>query len=520
MLLEKPFHPSFFIQKEKRDEMGQRFVTIWFRSLKTDWFSIRQPSLLKTAFVLCAPDHGRLLITAANEPARLQGVEIGMVVADARAIIPSLQVLDDEAGLQERLLHAIANWCIRYTDIVSVDLPDGIILNATGAAHLWGGEESYIRDINLRLHHRGYNVRATMADTIGASWAISHYGAESPIVKSGRQMETLLPLPPPALRIEKSSTERLHKLGLHQIRHFLHMPRSVLRRRFGKDLLLKLDQALGYEEEPIIPIQPPEPFRERLPCLEPIVTGKGIEIALQRLLEMICDRLQMEGMGIRKAVFTGFRVDGKIEKIEIGTHRGTNNVHHLYKLFENKISTIEPDLGIELFMIEALKYEKISPHQEKIWDSTCGLEDPGFSELMDRLANRFGNEPIQRFLPAEHYLPEKSFKQSESLSDKSSSPWMVERPRPIQLLSRPQRIEVAAPIPDYPPMHFRYRGKLHKIIKADGPERIEQEWWIREGPHRDYYAVEDDEGRRYWIFRSGHYNEEKSPNWFIHGFFS
>ncbi len=500
--------------------MGQRFVTIWFRSLKTDWFSIRQPSLRKTAFVLCAPEHGRLVITAVNEPARLQGVETGMVVADARAIIPSLQVLDDETGLQERLLNAIALWCIRYTDIVSIDLPDGIILNVTGAAHLWGGEASYIRDINLRLHHRGYDVRATMADTIGSSWAISHYGDESPIIKSGRQMEALLSLPPSALRIEKSSTERLHKLGLHQIRHFLNMPRSALRRRFGKDLLLKLDQALGQKDETLIPVQPPEPFRERLPCLEPIVTAKGIEIALEKLLEMICRRLQKEGMGIRKAVFTGFRVDGRIEKIEIGTHRASQNATHLYKLFENKISTIEPDLGIELFMLEALKSEKISPHQEKIWNTTCGLEDPGFSELMDRLANRFGNTPIRRFLPAEHHLPEKSFKESESLSETSVSAWMTDRPRPIQLLVSPQRIEVAAPIPDYPPMHFRYQDKLHKIIKADGPERIEQEWWIREGPHRDYYAVEDEEGKRYWLFRSGHYSEALTPKWFIHGFFS
>jgi protein ImuB len=515
-----PFHLSFFIQKEKRDEMGHRFVTIWFRSLKTDWFSIRQPSLRKIPFVLCAPDHGRMIITAMNEPAHLQGVEIGMVVADARAIIPSIQVLDDETGLQERLLNAIANWCIRYTDIVSINLPDGIIMNTTGAAHLWGGEESYIRDINLRLHRRGYDVRATMADTIGASWAISHYGDESPIIKSGRQMEALLALPPSSLRIEMTSTERLHKLGLHQIRHFLNMPRSALRRRFGKDLLLKLDQAMGYQDEPIISIQPPEPFRERLPCLEPIVTAKGIEIALQRLLEIICERLQKEGMGIRKAVFSGFRVDGKIEKIEIGTHRASHHVVHLYKLFENKISTIEPELGIELFMIEALKYEKISPHQEKIWDSACGLEDTGFSELMDRLANRFGNEPIRRFLPAEHYLPEKSFKESESLSETSISPWIAERPRPVQLLPRPQLIEVTAPIPDYPPMHFRYLGKLHKIIKADGPERIEQEWWIQEGPHRDYYSVEDEDGRRYWLFRSGHYSEEITPKWFIHGFFS
>ncbi|MEJ0082210.1 MAG: DNA polymerase Y family protein [Puia sp.] len=500
--------------------MAKRFVTIWFRHLKTDWFSIRQPALRDIPFVLSAPDHGRMVITAANERALAKGIESGMVVADARAIFPSLEVLDDDPALSEKLLKAIAEWCIRYTNIVAIDSPNGIIMDVTGSAHLWGGEKKYISDIHLRLKNRGYNVRATIADSIGTAWAIAHFGANSSIVESGKQMESLLSLPPSALRLELNVADRLHKLGLHQIRNFINMPRSALRRRFGKDLILKLDQALGNEEEAIISVQPIEPWRERLPCLEPIITSTGIAIALQRLLDTICQRMKQEGMGIRKAVFTGFRADGKLEKLEIGTHRATLNAKHLYKLFEEKISTIEPDPGIELFMIEALKAEKISPHQEKLWDAICGLENPGLSELMDRLTNRFGNSPIRRFLPSEHYMPEKTFKESISLEESTVTPWLTGRPRPLQILSRPELIEVTAPIPDYPPMLFRYLGKLHKIKKADGPERIEQEWWIQHGPHRDYYAVEDEEGQRYWLFRSGHYEENEKAKWFIHGFFS
>jgi protein ImuB len=497
-----------------------RFVTIWFRHLLTDWFAIRQPALADKPFVLAAPDHGRMRITAANKLARAKGVELGMVVADARAMIPSLKVLDDEDGLPGRLLNKIANWCIRYTNIVAVDPPDGLIMDVTGCAHLWGGEMLYIKDINFRLKKRGYDVRATMADSIGAAWAIAHFGDSTPIIESGRQMNALLALPPAALRLEINTIDRLHKLGLHQVRNFISMPRSALRRRFGIDLLLKLDRALGHEEEPVIGVQPIAPWRERLPCLEPIVTATGIEIALQRLLEMICTRLQKEGLGIRKAIFTGFRVDGKLEKIEIGTHRATSNANHLYKLFEDKISTIAPDLGIDLFMIEALKTDKCLSRQEKLWDTKAGLENAGLAELMDRLTNRFGASPIRRYLPAEHYLPEKSFIESVSLNEAPTTHWKIDRPRPLQLLSRPQPIEVTAPIPDYPPMLFRYQGIIHKIKKADGPERIEQEWWIQDGPHRDYYAVEDEEGNRYWLFRSGHYREDKITKWFIHGFFS
>ena len=500
--------------------MEKRFVTIWFRHLKTDWHSIRQSAFRKIPFVLSASDHGRMIITDVNEKALGKGIEPGMAVADARAIYSSLEVLDDDPVLSEKLLKAIAEWCIRYTNIVAIDPPDGIMMDVTGSAHLWGGEDKYISDIHLRLKNRGYDVRVTIADSIGAAWAVAHYGGFKEIIEKGKQMEALLSLPPSALRLELNIADRLHKLGLHQIRNFISMPRSALRRRFGKELILKLNQALGNVEEPLFPVQPVEPWRDRLPCLEPIVTATGIEIALQRLLNTICHRMQQDGMGIRKAVFTGFRADGKLEKIEIGTHRATLNEKHLYKLFEDKISTIEPGPGLELFMIEVLKAEKISSHQEKLWDTICGLEDPGLSELMDRLTNRFGHSPIKRFLPSEHYLPEKSFKESVSLDETSGTPWMTGRPRPIQILSRPEHIEVTALIPDYPPMLFRYLGKLHKIKKADGPERIEQEWWIKDGPHRDYYTVEDEEGHRFWLFRSGHYRENEKPKWFIHGFFA
>jgi protein ImuB len=500
--------------------MAKRFVIIWFRHLKTDWFSVRQPSLRDLPFVLSVNEHSRKVITAVNEPALIQGIEPGMVVADARAIFPSLEVLDDDPALSGKLLKVIAEWCIRYTNIVAIDPPDGIIMDVTGAAHLWGGEKKYISDIHLRLKNKGYSVRISIADSIGAAWAIAHFGTQSVIVESGKQMEALLSLPPSALRLEMNVTDRLHKLGLHQIRNFISMPRSALRRRFGKGLIQKLDQALGNEEESIFPVQPIDPWRERLPCLDPIVTASGIEIALLRLLHTICDRMRQKGMGIRKAIFTGFRADGKIEKIEIGAHRATLNEKHLYKLFEEKIPSIEPDYGIELFMIEALLAEKISSSQDKLWDAICGLEDPGLSELMDRLVNRFGNSPVKRFLPSEHYLPEKSYKESGTLTETSDTPWLTGRPRPLQILSKPERIEVTAPIPDYPPMLFRYLGKLHKIKKADGPERIEQEWWIQDGPLRDYYAVEDEEGKRFWLFRSGYYRGNEKPRWFIHGFFA
>jgi protein ImuB len=298
------------------------------------------------------------------------------------------------------------------------------------------------------------------------------------------------------------------------------MPRSALRRRFGQQLIKRLDHALGAEEEMMQPVQPIAPYQERLPCAEPIVTATGIEIGLRILLEKLCKRLQQEQKGLRKAIIKCYRTDGRIEQIEIGTNRPSNNIHHIFKLFELKISNIEPAEGIDLFMLEANKIEEATPVQEKLWQKNDGLENTGLSELIDRLRGKFGDSQILRYVPAEHYWPERSVKPALSLDEELTTSWKTDRPRPLQLLLNPEPITVTAPIPDYPPMLFRYKGKLHKIIKADGPERIEQEWWLQQGQHRDYYCVEDEEGYRYWLFRSGHYKTDRSYQWFIHGFFA
>ena len=500
--------------------MARRFVTIWFKYLKTDWVTLRKPELANKAFVLALPSHGKMMVTATNKLAAKEGIEAGMAVADARAIYPALEVLDDRPELSDKLLKGIAKWCIRYTPVVAIDLPDGLILDASGCAHLWGGDAAYVKDIIARLKQLGYAVKAAMADTIGAAWAVTHYCQNIMIVASNEQSTTLLDLPAPALRLDPSITERLQKLGLGEISSFMHLPKPSLRRRFGQQLLLRLHQALGLEEEPIVSLEPVMEFQERLPCMDPIVHAKGIEIAIERLLQTICGRLQKEGKGLRKAILHCHRIEGKIEQIEIGTHRPSSSVQHLFSLFEIKISSITPGLGIELFIMDAPVVEISIPVQEALWNTTSSLDAAPLSELLDRIEGKLGPGHIFRYMPDEHYWPERSCKPATSIHEKLTIPWKNDRPRPLQILNHPERIEVTAPIPDYPPMLFRYKGKLHKIMKADGPERIEQEWWLQEGKHRDYYAVEDEDGRRYWLFRLGHYDAAKTYEWFMHGFFA
>ena len=178
------------------------------------------------------PDHGRMLITAANHLAEEQGIGIGMAVADARSLISNLQVFDDKPGRAAILLKALAEWCMRYTPCAAVDLPDGIILDATGCAHLWGGELQYLTDIYNRLQQSGYQVQIAMADTIGAAWAFAHYGSQKNIIDSREQLQALLCLPPAALRLSPEIILRLQKLGLYKIKNFISMPTACFAQAF------------------------------------------------------------------------------------------------------------------------------------------------------------------------------------------------------------------------------------------------------------------------------------------------
>lgn len=501
--------------------MNRRYMSIWFPHLITDWLTRRQPALRDCPVVVVVKDHGRLIITATNKVAEMQGIFPGMVAADAKAVVVGLQVIDEIPGKAAQLLNAIGEWCIRFTPVVAVDMPGGLILDISGCSHLWGGEQAYISDITVKLCGRGYEIRAAIADTIGVAWGIARFGTKAPIIEPYCHASALLPLPPEALRLDPDILVRLKKVGFRKVEHFIGIKRSALRRRFGEMLLQRIDQALGTANEVIMPLQPVAPYEERLPCLEPIRTAAGIEIALQQLLEALCRRLQKEEKGLRVAVLKCYRVDHKTVQTDIGTNRATRNVQHLFKLFELKIPMIEPGLGIELFTLEATKVEDVTAGQEAIWATESrGLESAEVAELLDRITGKIPAASICRYLPREHYWPERSIKATSVLAEKTTAQWRCDRPRPTQLLARPEPVEVSVPVPDYPPMLFIYKNKLHNIKKADGPERIEREWWVEEGELRDYYTVEDEHGQRYWLFRSGLYAAGKEGQWFIHGFFA
>ena len=499
--------------------MEKRFMALYFPRLKTDWMTIRKHELGEIPFVFSISEQNRLVISATNALAEEHGLHMGMRLADAKAILPQLKILEDKPGREQKLLSAIAEWCIRYTPLVALDLPDGLLFNSSGCAHLWGGEQHYLNAVISNFQHKGYRVKVAISDTVGSAWAVARFGSGNTIVPPKGQKAVMAQLPPAALRLDAVHVDKLNKLGFRRIAAFAGIPQGSLRRRFGDGLLLRIMQAYGEVEEYINPIKVPEPYEERLPSMEPIRTRVGIEIALRKLLEMMGERLMGEGKGIRTATFKTYRVDGKTQQLQIGTNQATCHVEHLFKLFEQHINSIAPGLGIELFILEANRVKDADASQQTLWTGKTGLADNSVLELLDKLAGKIGVQAIHRYLPQERYWPERSIKLSKDTREMPQTLWRTDLQRPTQLLARPELIQVTAPIPDYPPMNFRHKNTLHVVKRADGPERIEREWWLEQGEHRDYYIVENQHGQRYWVYRSGHYGTEQSQ-WYLHGFFA
>ena len=501
--------------------MQKRYASVYFPYLLTDQLLLRRPELAGLPLVVAGQSQGKQICLACCKLARAQGIRAGTVLADARVMVTGLQVHDHHPGREEKLLRAIGEWAIRYSPMVGVDAPSGLVLDVTGCAHLWGGEQGMLTEISSRLSSKGYQVRCAVSDTQGTAWAMARYcGNQLCVVSSGEQAAAIAELPPEALRPEPEAAARLHKLGFYRVGSFMALPSSVLRRRFGQGLVDGLARALGWEEETLVPIRPAEPYTEQLTCLEPVRTARAIGIATRRLLEMLCGRLQAEGKGLRTAVLRAQRVDGAVEQVGVSTSMACHDAPHLHKLLALQISRIRPGLGLELFVLAAGGVEDLALPQEALWAAAPGLSDGQLGQLLDRLAGKAGPNAISRYLPAEHYWPGRETVRAVSLETKADLPWRTGRPRPVLLLAEPERVDVAAPIPDYPPMLFCYQGKVHYIGKADGPERIEREWWLDQGQHRDYYVVEDQWGQRYWLFRSGHYQHNQSHQWFLHGFFA
>lgn len=487
-------------------------------------------------------------IVALDQRARARGIRLNQTLSDARALVPDLDGHPADNEADRALLLKIAGWCERYTPLVALDAaPEavrdhGLFMDITGCAHLLGGEEALVADLEARLRAQGFHVRLCLADTPGAAWAMARYGQER-IIPEGAHAEAVLPLTLSGLRLPPDMVASLGRVGLKTIGCIAGLPRAPLAARFGVRLMQRLDQALGREAEAISPIMPVAELSTERRFAEPVTHQDEIGHVIAALATGIIEPLERRGLGLRRCRIRLFRVDGHVSELGVQTARPLRDARMIARLFAERIAGLHDDLdagfGFDLIRLDVVHADPFEGTQtEMMAHQTAGQ---GHDALVDRLGARLGLDRVQRFVLADTHIPERSFGRQpvahlgaprpgarRSAAGNAALALAPEAPaeiitRPLILFDRPELLQTIAEVPDGPPLRFRWRGVSYEVARSEGPERIACEWWRdgRGARTRDYFRVEDRQGYRFWMFRHGLYGRETSePAWYMHGLFA
>jgi protein ImuB len=470
-------------------------------------------------------------LTGLDETAEARGLKKEQGVAEARAMFPKLDIVEEDPAADLRFLEAIADWCDRYTPLVALDGRHGLFLDITGCAHLFGGERALLKDVLARLFQMGLDVQGAISSSPGLSSAVCRFG-HGGVVEDEEIEQVLAPLPVAALRLDERTVESLRKLGLKYVVDILNAPRAPLVRRFGANLLLRLDQALGHDEEPISPRLPVASLSTERRLAEPIEGEEDILALAGQIATSLKPSLEARGAGGRVFELVLFRVDGKVFRISAGASQPLRDSKRIAKLFAERLTAVHDDLdvgyGFEILRLNVLRHEPFDAVQSDFDGDR--KKDISLAAFIDQVSARLGADCLQSFQLRESHVPERAVVARPAI-DGFSCPPKIEgsgfsfsrSERPLRLLGTPELVDARlAEVPDGPPQSFRWRRIEHQVSRSEGPERLAMEWWIdgTDAPTRDYFRIEDDAGHRFWIYRKGLYGDNSEPSWYLHGVFA
>jgi protein ImuB len=498
----------------------RRVVSLFLPTWPTDRIRRRSGTPpLGEPIVTAATDGSRRVVASTDAAAHALGLRPGQTIAHAQALVPELHVREAAPEDDAAALTRLALWCLRYSPIVAPDFPDGVWIDIAGAAHLFGGEAGVIADLIGRLRPQGIAAVAAIADSPGTAWAVARHGGE-PIVAPGRAVDAVASLPVEALRLDRTILDAMHRLGIERVGQLAAMPRAPMTRRFGTGTALRLDQALGHAFEPISPLVPLDTPSQGIVFAEPIGHFDDLRRVVLKLMTALCLDLAERGIGARRLDLIFRRVDRKSQALRVGTSRPSRDAVHLARLFDESLGSVDPGFGIDEALIVASRVEPLGETQIEARGMDPDDAEPDVGPLVDRLAARVGAGKVFRLAPVESHVPERSARRIPPLAPASGLTWPDDLVRPARILDPPERIEATAVVPDHPPIFFVWRHVRHRVLKADGPERITGEWWKTEeeiSSFRDYYRVETDKGARMWLFRDA--PAADGGRWWLHGLF-
>ncbi len=479
-------------------------------------------------------------IDAVNAAARAGGAARGMMLADARTLCPAITIAPSDPAGDLAFLERLALWAQRWGPWSALDAPDGVLVDVSAVAHLFGGEQQLLADVQARTAARGLATRAAIAPTAGAAWACSHYGRGGMIIAPGDDVaERLAPLPVAALRLDDDVLLVLRRLGLKRLGDLNGLEggrggangRDAIQRRFrnrrspAANPLIRLDQLTGRVPEPLLPVLPlTVPLVQRR-VMEPIRHRELLDHVLADLAADLARVLEGSAQGARRIDLALWRVDGEVLTRRLELAAATRDAGHILRLFAARLDDIDAGFGIELVRLTASWAEPLPLAQADL-EAAAEQHGTSLAACIDRLAVRLGPDAVQRPVLRASHIPERAQIWQAPLSPEPATQGMLAfHARPLRLLGPAEPIAVLYASPDGYPRRFRWRGQVHEVARVEGPERIAPEWWRTRGNTRlrDYYRVEDAEGRRYWLYRSGLAGDGRGPrpdappDWFMQG---
>ena len=503
----------------------KRILSVWLPRLAIERWMKMSGGAPEVVVALVIEGPLGQIISAGTVAARAGGARVGARLTDARALDPGLVAVAADVAGDAALLARLARWAGRWSPLVEVDGADGIRMDVSGVAHLFGDEAGLVADVEGRFARAGVTARSAVAGTAGAAWALARYAMSLPREGGGadEERDKLFPLPVAALRLSPGANHTLNRLGLKTIGALVGVPRRSLARRFREadNPLDALDRLLGRTPEPLTGLAEEPPPRSVLRLAEPVADPGILGNALARLADPLAEQLAARRLGARRVALTAWRVDGEVREVEAETSLPTREAGHIVRLLAEKVAVIDPGFGIDAFALTARWCEPLSAGQDAlIGEPPRELE---LARLIDRLVVRLGAMRVRRPAARESHVPERA---SEWVSGIDSAPSRLPaKPDicPARLLDHPEAIGVVYATPEGVPRRFVWRRGVHDIARVEGPERIAPEWWREpKGTRlRDYYRVEDGAGRRYWIYREGVAGDGRggAPRWFVHGLF-
>jgi protein ImuB len=489
--------------------------------------------------IVVAKQNNALQIFALDDAAARLGLDLGLPLANARAICPQLRVFDADEAADAKALNAIAEWCDRFTPLVALDSPHGLFLDITGCVHLFGGEAAMMRLVCDVLTAQGFAVSAAIAGTSVCARTITRH-VHGRIVRDGEEADAVKPLPVFALGADDAITIGLRRAGLKTIGDVASRARHEITARFGAEFTTLLEQALGQSDAPISPRKPLPDYIVEKRFAEPVATDAVISATLSRLAQMLVGTMAQQGKGARRLEANFFRTDGAVRTIVVDTGQPVTRSEVIDRLFRERLDALsdplDPGFGFDLIRLSASRTE-IVVQQQRDLDANVHDNDE-LAALIDRIAARIGGRRVVVHLPQDTHMPERAVMAAPAqhhLAAAARAVWPAraegEPPlRPLRLFERPEEIKVIAQVPDGPPARFVWRRATHAVVRAEGPERVAMEWWRSQSEMltRDYFRVEDEAGLRFWLYRDGLYDREieqeedkaVQPNWFMHGLFA